>query len=642
MQSVNRLIRSGVLIGLSTLLTACAVSYEDAEAKFRQGEITEAREAWTDLAEEGDVRAKYRLYTSAYEKSDQDIAALKQAADEGYPPAMYDYAMRLIVSEEYTRGITYLENAKAQGSEKASAYLKDNAKLVKYWPEAEQGDRDAMNRLGDHYYDSDDGEKAYHWYKQSADLKSPYAHFRIGVMYYFGKYLEQDSAKGAALFQQAADKGLSMAQHNLCILYRDGDGVIKDKQVARQWCEKAAAQGNVAAQSELGRFYLFGFGGEKDYRKAFSLFEPIAEKNLIAAYHLGYMYYKGLYVKQDYRRAAPWFEKASARELDTLSAYYLGMMAYHGYGQDKDRKSALKWFLLSAERGDKDAQNYVAHMYRYGQGTRKDLKTAFQWSKKAAEQGEVESIYQVGNAYLNGEGVVKNLRRAKDYLLKAANKGNVDAQFNLGYEYSKSGRFKQDNDLFYKWTKKAAENNHEIAQSNLAVAYNNGWGVNKNYAWAAYWGAKAIENGNDTPKTRMPNYLAKLKKWQTTKKTPLYNKASADTPVVESLGKATYVYSLSAARDGWIEVVDGDQFKLGYVKLDSISRYQPLPARRASSSGNLYPAQPAKRPGVVSCNTRCVNATCYRTYDDGRNVKFQAQRKYNALSGQFEWDSGGC
>jgi len=55
-----------------------------------------------------------------------------------------------------------------------------------------------------------------------------------------------------------------------------------------------------------------------------------------------------------------------------------------------------------------------------------------------------------------------------------------------------------------------------------------------------------------------------------------------------------------------------------------------------------YPARPAKTPGVTRCNTRCDNGSCYRTYDDGRKVHFQAQLKWNSLNNQFEFDSGSC
>ena len=55
-----------------------------------------------------------------------------------------------------------------------------------------------------------------------------------------------------------------------------------------------------------------------------------------------------------------------------------------------------------------------------------------------------------------------------------------------------------------------------------------------------------------------------------------------------------------------------------------------------------YPTKPAPRAGYLRCNTRCNNGDCYRTYSDGEKVRFQAQRKYNPFSGQWEFDSGSC
>lgn len=44
----------------------------------------------------------------------------------------------------------------------------------------------------------------------------------------------------------------------------------------------------------------------------------------------------------------------------------------------------------------------------------------------------------------------------------------------------------------------------------------------------------------------------------------------------------------------------------------------------------------------TTCNTRCSNGDCYRTYSDGKKVHFQAKQKFNPFNNQFEWDSGQC
>ena len=61
-----------------------------------------------------------------------------------------------------------------------------------------------------------------------------------------------------------------------------------------------------------------------------------------------------------------------------------------------------------------------------------------------------------------------------------------------------------------------------------------------------------------------------------------------------------------------------------------------------ASYADRFPARPDARPGTTACNTRCENSTCYRTYDNGKKVEYQAQRKWNPLTSRFDWDAGSC
>jgi TPR repeat protein len=65
-------------------------------------------------------------------------------------------------------------------------------------------------------------------------------------------------------------------------------------------------------------------------------------------------------------------------------------------------------------------------------------------------------------------------------------------------------------------------------------------------------------------------------------------------------------------------------------------------APTASAADDPFPPAPARTPGRVSCSTRCINADCWRTYDDGRKVKFRAKSKWNPFENRFEWDAGPC
>ena len=37
-----------------------------------------------------------------------------------------------------------------------------------------------------------------------------------------------------------------------------------------------------------------------------------------------------------------------------------------------------------------------------------------------------------------------------------------------------------------------------------------------------------------------------------------------------------------------------------------------------------------------------TNGSCFRIYDNGRKVHFQAEHKFNPINSQWEWDSGSC
>jgi TPR repeat protein len=137
------------------------------------------------------------------------------------------------------------------------------------------------------------------------------------------------------------------------------------------------------------------------------------------------------------------------------------------------------------------------------------------------------------------------------------------------------------------WYQKAADQGYANAQHNLGWIYENGVGVPKNDKQAVYWYQKAADQGNPVSQNRL-NHL------NTRKNAP----------------KKSVV--------------------------NSQSKYPDAPIQ------SKYPDPPAHQRGVITCRTNCWNGDCYRTYSDGTKKHFQAPRKYNPFTSQFEWDSGGC
>lgn len=170
---------------------------------------------------------------------------------------------------------------------------------------------------GDKYYDKKHYEKAYKWYKKSAD------------------------------------KGEANGQHMLGILYQHGFGVSQNYLEAVKWFEKASDQGHVGALVDLGTLYYFGRDDmiHKDYDKAFSLFLKAADQDdgpgLCA---LGQCYEYGHGVKVNQEEAFRQYKRA-AEQGNTKAMGHLGSCYRDGRGTPKNFAEAKKWYVKELENG---------------------------------------------------------------------------------------------------------------------------------------------------------------------------------------------------------------------------------------------------------------------------------------------------
>ncbi|MDR9437686.1 MAG: tetratricopeptide repeat protein [Thiohalophilus sp.] len=88
----------------------------------------------------------------------------------------------------------------------------------------------------------------------------------------------------------------------------------------------------------------------------------------------------------------------------------------------------FKLDMILAERGDADAQYYVANAYEEGRGTEEDMGKAFEWYRKAAAQQHGAAQYKLGVMYENGMGVETDLKQAMEWYKQAAENGNTLAR----------------------------------------------------------------------------------------------------------------------------------------------------------------------------------------------------------------------
>ena len=280
---------------------------------------------------------------------------------------------------------------------------------------------------------------------------------QIGLMYYDWRFVDKehkDNQKAFYWFRKSAEKGNIDAQYRLGVMYSDGKGVEINFEKGFYWYQKSAEQGHHKAQNNLGLLYYYGTGVEKDYKKAFHWFQKSAEQeNPEAQFQLGDMYEHGVEVSQNFDKAFYWYTKAiqkgvfetrilfglmdpsftdyynieyllSSREEkadqgDSWSQFILGWIYENGNlieGLDQNYSETLYWYEKSAQQGFALAQSHLGAMYYEGKGVDKDYKKAFYWLKKSAHQGNASAQVKLGEMYYKGKEVSKNYVQAYKWL----------------------------------------------------------------------------------------------------------------------------------------------------------------------------------------------------------------------------------
>lgn len=141
----------------------------------------------------------------------------------------------------------------------------------------------------------------------------------------------------------------------------------------------------------------------------------------------------------------------------------------------------LDRIMLSAEKGDVEAQKFLAQCYSEGtNGLRKNNVQAFVWTKAVAEQGDGEYEYILSQLYSKGIGTPKDSKAMMEWMEKSAQHGYALAMSNLGFLYFMSGQYKESIPLLEGALKKG----ETLPYYMLGKAYLKGNGVEQNYTKA--------------------------------------------------------------------------------------------------------------------------------------------------------------
>ncbi|MZH40943.1 MAG: sel1 repeat family protein [Nitrospinae bacterium] len=273
---------------------------------------------------------------------------------------------------------------------------------------------------------------------------------------------------------------------------------------------------------------------KKDYKTAFELWQPLAEKgDTRAQFFLGFMNDMGFGVAENDKEAVKWYRLA-AEQGDSRAQLFLGFMYDLGSGIQEDNQEAAKWYKLAAEKGYEkakteiynlakenvpealevligDAENGVVEaqirlvvMHQLGIGVPKDNSTLLKWYGLIAEPRLAKAEKHDQNIFNK-----KNMPQTLKILNYDAEKGSVGAQYSMGVIHQ-FGRGVPENDQeALKWYRLAAENDDENAKLLTGLMHQLGRGTPKNDQEALKWYRQFTKKRLDEEKVRVSKLAGK-------------------------------------------------------------------------------------------------------------------------------------
>ncbi|GJL80869.1 MAG: hypothetical protein DHS20C01_05030 [marine bacterium B5-7] len=280
----------------------------DAVDFYLAGDYDRARKEWSELANGGDVHARYNLgmlYLDGLGVPRQPTRAMElisEAAVAGYAPAQYRFAM---------------------------------IKL----------DMDAVAAL----------EMARFWLTNAARQGYPRAALELGRIY-LGVYGgEQDQVRALTSLDQAASAGIIDAQEMVDSVNASLPGGQDDDELAVAIIKEG--RGTLEQRKAV-------YEGQKafikqDYARAVEIWAPLAEAGVARAqYGIAFMLESGWGVVQDYREAAYWYARA-AQQGHRKAQFNLGIMYLEGRGLEANRGIGLYWVQTASDLGEPRALEYM-------------------------------------------------------------------------------------------------------------------------------------------------------------------------------------------------------------------------------------------------------------------------------------------
>lgn len=340
-----------------------------------------------------------------------------------------------------------------------------------------------------------------------------------GETYGVVPYLKND-ADALRWLTLAANNGEPVAMNELVRIYAKGEcGAAIDLRKSLDWLMRAAENDISDAQCRLGRYYLDGYQNflEPDNRKALEWFIRAADNgsadgaaNAAAIYcDINTKLQPNLTLAIYYSmRAANAYEGFNDKDFIDLGVSILGSICDECGEQLPPELApyALACLRSHAEKGNNDAQYYLAHMYFSGTIVDKNDKRGIYWLRLAMENGSEEAKLEMGEIYFKGNeeyGIPQDRIYGAELLRELAQKNNIDAQARLGFLLTYDSQNVPDRKLAKEmgkegmyWLHTAAEQGSAKACWYLSLCYQLGTGTYVNLSKAKQWTHEAARHGS--------------------------------------------------------------------------------------------------------------------------------------------------
>jgi TPR repeat protein len=301
----------------------------------------------------------------------------KAALKKGHPFGSYNLANLAMLDGDFAE---------------ATRLYQDAALLLQR--RASEGDPVAMYCMGEIDFQvlPTNVSRALDLFQKSADAGYPQAQATIGALYLKGLpgILERDPDKGVSLLSEAVRAKSLTARFNLGMAYYNGDGVSQDSVKAAQWLQVAEKQNFAEAQYVLGR--LLTEGDEKlpkNLSQGIYFLRKAADQNHKLA--KSYLEKMGNQGSDPIRKQQITSDSSASPSMGDRQRIHLAREYYTGIGKAKDYEKAFQILLPLAKGGYPEAARMVGLMKLSGKGTSKSPKEAKQWLSVAAQKGDLSA-----------------------------------------------------------------------------------------------------------------------------------------------------------------------------------------------------------------------------------------------------------